>query len=181
MSNKLETEFQFASINFPKWVWNLHKGPWKKRLERRSTSCTGWGYFHAPKPLQRGDNSIFFYLDSDGMPDLRWMWADEVSGVRISHKGWYCDDCCDEKTRGIVMRLPNKRGFIAGWSMGEGMASSVDYYVFDNERDAAFGADSMAENVADREREYQAKWRAEQDEEQERIDNRFKDAMECGI
>lgn len=97
-----------------------------------------------------------FYLDDYGMPGLRWTWCDEVSSAGIKHTGWYCDDYYDEKIRGIVLRLPRSRGFLAGWSMGECMASNVDYYVFESEHDAAQCADSMAENAAEREREYQA-------------------------
>ena len=165
--NNLKPEFQFASFNFPKWVWNLHRGHWKKRLERRRNSCTGWGYSHAPRPLESGDNGMSFYLDDYGMPGLRWTWCDEVSSAGIKHTGWYCDDYYDEKIRGIVLRLPRSRGFLAGWSMGECMASNVDYYVFESEHDAAQCADSMAENAADLEKEYQAEQLEEEQEEEQ--------------
>ncbi len=154
--NNLKPEFQFAGINFPKWVWNLHRGPWKKRLERRRNSCTGWGYYHAPRPLESGDNSMSFYLNDHGMPSLRWTWCDKVPGVGIKHTGWCCDVDNYLTIRGIVLRLPKSRGFLAGWSMGESLISNVDYYVFESERDAAHCADSMAENAAEREKEYQA-------------------------
>ena len=179
--NRLEPEFQFAGINFPKWVWGLHRGPWKKRLERRRNSCTSWGYCHAPRPLESRDETLFFYLDSDGMPDLRWTWCDAVSSVSINHTGWYCDDYYDQKIRGIVLRLPRSRGFLAGWSRGEGMASNVDYHVFETEQEAALCADSMAENAAEREKEYQAQMQAEQDELEVKIANRFTEAMACGL
>ena len=165
--NNLKPEFQFAGINFPKWVWNLHRGPWKKRLERRRNSCTGWGYYHAPRPLESGDNSRSFYLNDHGMPGLRWIWCDEVASAGIKHTGWYCDDYYDEKIHGIVFRLPRSRGFLAGWSMGVGMISNVDYYVFESEQDAAHCADSMAENAAEREREYQAQMQEDDVQEDE--------------
>lgn len=155
MIPKLDPEFQFAGFTFPKWEWNLHRGPWRKRLERRRSSCTGWGNYTATRPLEGRDLSRFFYLDSDGMPNLRWKWCDEVKGAWKPHTGWYCDDYQNQTIRGLVMRLANKRGFLAGWSMGESMASAVDYYVFDTEVDAAQCADSMAENAAKREREYE--------------------------
>lgn len=47
--------------------------------------------------------------------------------------------------------------------MGEGMASEIDADLYDDITDAAQAADSLAENAADREREYQ-------EEEQERIE-----------
>jgi hypothetical protein len=170
---KLEKEFSFAGFDFPKYLWTLPKGPWRKRLERMRKPVTG-GYYGSP-PIN-GRSGTTFYLESDFMPDLRWKWCDEIVD-RINHKGWYSDDYQEGTIRGIVMRLPNNRGFIAGWSYGEGMFSSVDYDVFLDESDAAYCADSMAENAAEREREYQEKWQFEQAAEDERIENRFQDAM----
>jgi len=170
---KLEKEFSFAGFDFPKYLWTLPKGPWRKRLERMRKPVTG-GYYGSP-PIN-GRSGTTFYLESDFMPDLRWKWCDEAYS-RIRHKGWFCDNYQEETIRGLVMRLPNNRGFLAGWSMGKGMSSYVDYDVFLDEVDAAQCADSMAENAAEREREYQAKWEAEQVLEDERIENRFRDAM----
>jgi len=50
--------------------------------------------------------------------------------------------------------------------MGEGMASSVDGYIYDTETDAAMAADSLAESVADRERDYQREERAKMEAEE---------------
>lgn len=177
---KLKKEYSFAGFDFPKWEWNLYRGPWRERLKRRKSSWTGWGYSGSPKPNSNGTS---FYLNDHGMPNLRWKWCDEIVG-RINHKGWYSDDYQEGTIRGIVMRLPNNRGFIAGWSYGEGMFSSVDYDVFLDESDAAYCADSMAENAAEREREYHAREEekereeeAEREAENERIYRRFQDAM----
>ena len=174
---KLEKEYSFAGFDFPKWEWNLHRGPWRERLKRRKSSWTGWGYFGSPETNPKGSS---FYLNDHGMPDLRWKWCDEIVS-RINHKGWYSDEWQQDTIRGLVMRLPNNRGFIAGWSYGEGMFSSVNYDVFLDESDAAYCADSMAENAAEREREYQAEQEAlrevEEEVEQERSENRFQDAM----
>lgn len=173
---KLEKEFSFAGFDFPKYLWTLPKGPWRKRLERmRNPHCDG--YYGSPRI---NDSGTIFYLESDFMPDLRWKWCDEACS-RIRHKGWFCDEYQEETIRGLVMRLPNSRGFLAGWSMGKGMSSYVDYDVFLDEVDAAQCADSMAENAAEREREYQAEMEAERAAEDERIENRFRDAMECGV
>jgi predicted GNAT superfamily acetyltransferase len=70
-----------------------------------------------------------------------------VDGVRIDHTGWFCDEY-GTKIRGIVVALPHGR-FLAGWSMGEGMASTVDADLYDTAEDAAYAADSMAESAAD--------------------------------
>ena len=176
---KLEKEFSFAGFDFPKYLWTLPKGPWRKRLERMRKPVTG-GYYGSPRI---NDSGTIFYLESDFMPRLRWKWCDEIVG-RINHKGWYSDEYREGTIRGLVMRLPNNRGFIAGWSYGEGMFSSVDYDVFLDESDAAYCADSMAENAAEREREYHAREEekereeeAEREAENERIYRRFQDAM----
>lgn len=176
---KLEKEFSFAGFDFPKYLWTLPKGPWRKRLEHMRRPVTG-GYYRSP-PINGSGTT--FYLESDFMPDLRWKWCDEIVS-RINHKGWYSDEWQEYTIRGLVMRLPNNRGFLAGWSMGKSMRSFVDYDVFLDESDAAYCADSMAENAAELEREYQAEQEAlrEAEEEaeeakQERIENRFQDAM----
>ena len=132
--------FNFAGISFPKHVWTLPRGSVARRVEQ-----------HTPGKMCTGD----FYLDSDGMPDLRWKWADEV--IDLSHTGWWSDEHGDsEKIRGLVFRLPSGRGFLAGWSMGKGMASSLDYDIYSDEESAAYAADSMAEDVAEQQREFEA-------------------------
>lgn len=158
--------FEFASIQFPKYVWTLPRGPMAKRLAQAKANWSA-PYYHAPTPNQ--GKGIGFYLDSDGMPQLRWQWCDEVTGVRINHSGWYSDEFGDaEKIRGVVFRLPHSRGFLAGWSMGEGMASAIEYGVHESETDAARAADSIAENVAESEREYQESERQKEREQEKR-------------
>ena len=94
------------------------------------------------------------YLDSDFFPGLRWQYADKVTS-RIRHTGWYCGDYDNDKIRGIVLRLPRSRGFLAGWTMGEHMITEIDVsWIHDDEIEAALAADEMAESAAEREREY---------------------------
>lgn len=148
-----QTPFTFAGFSFPRTVATLPKGKPASRLAAAKTRCTG-PYYAAPVPNAGG---AFFYLDSDFMPGLRWEWADEIEGARINHKGWFSDPYGDGETiRGIVFRLPKGRGFLAGWSMGEGMASEAESKIYADEIAAARAADSEAESVAEREREYQA-------------------------
>jgi len=45
--------------------------------------------------------------------------------------------------------------------MGEGMCATVDGKLYDGEVCAAYAADSMAENAAQREIEYQEQWELE--------------------
>lgn len=142
--------FAFAGFAFPKHVWTLPRGSFAKRIKDHANACAG-DYYHAPKP--NNANGMGFYLDSDGMPALRWKRADDVASLR--HTGWCCDSYGNQTVFGVVFRLPNNRGFLAGWSMGEGMASSLDYNIYPDEESAAYAADSMAEQVAEDEREYQ--------------------------
>ena len=144
--------FAFAGFQWPRYVATLTplSGLRKKRELRKVCG----GYYHAPKP--NSNNGRGFYLSDAGQPFTRWQWADDVEGAHISHSGWFTDDYGDsEKIRGIVVLLPHGR-YMAGWSMGEGMASTIEPGVFDDIVDAARVADSIAENAADNEREYQA-------------------------
>lgn len=149
--------FTFAGIQWPARIAEFHTSPHNKRtlpsgreMQARMRFC----YYHAPRPItRRGEHGRGFYLASDGAPGLRWQWADDVCGA-IRHTGWHTSPYGDCDTiRGIVMRLPRGRGFLAGWSMGEGMASGVEYQIHETERDAARMADELARIAAEREME----------------------------
>lgn len=104
----------------------------------------------------------FAYLNSDFFPGLRWEYADEIAPRAIRHTGWYCDEYQDETIRGIVLRLPKGRGFLAGWTMGKGMATEIDVsWVHEDEIEAARAADERAERAAERMREDQQMCEAE--------------------
>lgn len=149
----LPTEFSFAGFNFPKYLSTIPKGTVQQRKERYKH--TG-GYYSAPRP---GSKGYMCYLDSDfSGPARRWQWCDEVSGARIGHTGWFCDEDCSDnsKIRGIVVRLNKGKGFLIGWSMGEGMATNIETdYIYDDEYSAAQAADDCAKYAAEQEREYQ--------------------------
>jgi hypothetical protein len=144
--NKLEPEFTFAGFTFPRYIPEITR----RQKDGRTFRAV---YYHAPKPKNAGRGQSF-YLDDHGSFD-RWVWCDEVDGARIDHRGWYSDEYGDsEKIRGLVVRLPHGR-FLAGWSMGKGMASAVEGDVYGDITEAAYAADSIAERVAEDEREYQ--------------------------
>lgn len=158
--------FEWASFTFPKYVFTLPTGPMAKRLSRAKDQCTG-PYFHAPTPNQTDGKG--FYLASDGMPGLRWTWADDV--ISLGHRGWYCDEFQDSTIRGVVFRLPRGRGFLAGWSMGESMASAMSYTIHDTAKEAARAADEEARIAAEREREHEERERErERAEEQNALE-----------
>jgi hypothetical protein len=158
----------FAGFTFPQTIALLPRLPLSKRLEefkRHTPKVCGPYYRTAPNT---DSTHAFFYLDSDFMPGLRWEWADEVEDSRIRHTGWFTDDYGDGDTiRGIVMRLPHGRGFLAGWSMGKSMASEIDCSVWDDAIDAARDADRMAERAAEQAREDERKYQEEQRREEQ--------------
>lgn len=149
----------FAGIEYPKKLWSLPNKSLLFRLAEfklRKEPVTS-GYYQ-DKPCPNTDGKMF-YLDSDFMPGLRWSYCDEVDGARIDHTGWFTDEYgYFEKIRGIVFRLPHGKGFLAGWTMGTGMIGEVEYYIYKDEVSAAFASDSIAERVADQERENNSKF-----------------------
>lgn len=165
-----ESSFTFASFTFPKFVWTLPRGTRAKRLERYKRPVCG-PYSHAPKPNACGGCS--FYLGSDFMPGLRWSYCDKVDGARIEHRGWFTGEDCHQTIRGIVARLPKGRGFLAGWTMGESMASELQSTIYEDEVQAARAADRIAGTVAEKEREYQ-----ERESERQRLDDEMSEAVQ---
>ncbi len=96
--------------------------------------------------------STSFVLDGPDMPDLRWQYADEALGMR--KRAYKADEWSGIEWRGIVMFLPNRRGYIAGFT--EGLYSNVDYDIYDNIRDASIAADNLARAACERDIEFQA-------------------------
>lgn len=147
-------KFTFAGLNFPHTLAMLPVGTVAQRRERYR--YTG-GYRTDGRPVTAATESRMFYHDSEFMPGMRWTWADEVDGTgrAIDHRGWWMDeDGYGDKARGLVFRLPKGRGFLAGWSMGDGMLGEVHTdTVYGDEVSAAFAADSIAESVAEMNRE----------------------------
>ena len=139
--------FNFAGFTYPRHVPMF--SPRKPVGKRLSTA-----YQTAARPITRSSpaDSWGFYLDSDFAPGLRWSYADEVTSLR--HNGWFYDDFGDS-IRGIVMALPHGMGWLAGWTMGKGMASCVHCSIYDDEEEAARAADDAARYAADEQRDYE--------------------------
>lgn len=154
MQRPLTPEFTFAGFTFPRYVATLAIGIPALRRQRELRKACG-GYYHAPRP---NDNSgRGFYLGNAGMPCKRWEWASDTE--------WYCDEFGDQTIRGIILRLPHGR-FLAGYSMGEGMASGVSAIVYADEDEARAAADEEARCAAESERDYQAEEAARMEEEE---------------
>lgn len=139
----------FASFNYPRKFFMLPRGTLADRMKaRRSPRVTGDYYQSVPRPNNRESS---FYLASDFMPGLRWEYAGESR--QIKHTGWFIDDWSGDTVSGLVMRLPRSRGFVPGWTLGEGMASGIEYKVFEDFDDCAMYADEIARVYAENERE----------------------------
>ena len=140
--------------SFPEKQFFWFPCPMNQLKKRRGKNRTCGPYYTTRELITGAHPDWSFYLESDFAPGLRWQWCDDVT-PRIDHSGWFTDEYGDgDKIRGIVFRLPSSLGFLAGWSMGIDMASEIDCTIYEDETDAAYAADSMAEDAAEREREY---------------------------
>ena len=109
----------------------------------------GCGYYAADEIGNPGDS--MFQLRACDVPSS------------IDHAGWFTDEYGDgDKIMPVVFRLPHGRGFLAGWTMGAGMASSVEFDIYDDENEAWRAADSLACDVAEDEREHNRELEAEE-------------------
>jgi putative intracellular protease/amidase len=97
--------------------------------------------------------------------------ADEISNIR--HTGWFANEFQDEKLRGVVYQLPARNGrpqYVPGYAdpcnRGAARLWLGDLVEGDNgedepaRRDAARCADGIAEQCAEKAREYNAAWHA---------------------
>ena len=123
----------------------------------------------------RGPKTTERWCEDTADAGLRFVgFADELAPLFIQHKGWYTDpDGFGEVYRGAVWQLPARGGqclYVAGFAdpCNEG-AAFIDFEPIYGEPDdagldfyAALRADEIARIHAEREREYQEKWRAAQ-------------------
>jgi hypothetical protein len=159
----------YASFNYPKYIYQLPRplglqGLKKKRDMRKHSG----GYYNPePRPIVGSHPGGSFYLGSDFEPGRYIKRADEI--ICLNHTGWFADNFQDQTIFGIVIFLPHGR-FLAGWSMGEGMASSYDGEIYTDAEEAARAADSLAEDAAEAEREYQEEEERNQGDDAEEED-----------
>ena len=133
--------------------------PLRERLARRA--YTG-PYYWTPTVPGKGRG---FYQSQYGLAcdqsgstfDLRLDEANSFLGdSRLRFiRGYHCDQYGDSTLRPIIARLPHGRGFLAGWTMGAGMAACIDPYIYEDAEDAARAAHDLAEHDADAERNRQ--------------------------
>lgn len=151
----LQCEFEFAGFTFPRYIAGLTP---LSKLKAKAKSPVGQPY-HAPRPNTSGyggylKSVLGAVLELDG---LRCRLANDVNSDygRMRGPRFYCDAHQDQTMEGLVVYLSHGR-YLAGWTMGEGMATFVDTkVVYTNLDVAAFAAHSCAEYAAEREREDQ--------------------------
>lgn len=145
----------FASFNWPKYVWNLPSGSKEKRQMYAKLGMKKY-----LRNLEVNPTSTGFMMNGPDMPALGWVYADEHFGVR--KRAYKADEWSGLEFRGIVMILPNRRGYLAGWT--DTSYGTVDYDIFDNMHDAAVCADDMALSACEREIEFQQEQEDETEE-----------------
>jgi|CXWL01.1.fsa_nt_gi hypothetical protein len=103
------------------------------------------------------DNGGVFYADSKALDHLRT--APDERSRRYQDIGYYCDEYQDSIATGRAVQLPSRKGapvFLAyvQFSGSDGITIDADTYA--EAADAWRAADSLAERIAEKEREYQA-------------------------
>lgn len=140
----LPVEFTFAGFTWPRYIADCPAGPDSMRRRAKLREVCGPGY-RAPTPNNR--NGWGFYLGtSNDLFDLR-----EECRTREYRYNEFGDSI-----GGIVFRLPKNRGFVAGYTMGDDMASGINATVWTDLDDAKSAADSEAERMADEQAEFEA-------------------------
>lgn len=127
-----------------------------------------------------GEKAVWY--THQGAEFKRQKFVDEVIGdhgrALIDHRGWFTDDDCSDTIRGVVVRLPHGKRFLAGYYMS--MNGEHVYFgdVYDSERDAMYAADSAAQQLAEDECRYHARV-LEADRLEERIESSTLRLREC--
>lgn len=130
-----------------------YQRPLRDRLESRK-HCGPYRW----RPNTK-NNGIGFYQSSTGLA-----MDSHGSALRLRleecpsayPRGIASYDCgADQEMIPIIARLPRSRGFLAGWTMGQGMCASLGNTIYDSEEDAHLAAHGEAESAAEAERIYQ--------------------------
>lgn len=138
-------------------------GPYSWRPAR---PMTGRGFYQASRGLECDPRGSSFALRLEDANE-------HLPSSRLRQiNGYFCDPDGDGDTlRPIIARLPRARGFLAGWTMGEGMAAALGAEIYADPEDAARAAHAMADRDAEDSRDNQeqvATWPDESDGPEDR-------------
>jgi hypothetical protein len=151
----------FDGVQFPRIVLRDMTVPVR---QRHNEHCGP--YYWTPKPFQRGQHTgRGFYMGANGEMDragssirLRL----ETVLDRFGRERAWAHEYSDTPFCAIIARLPRGRGFLAGWSLGDGMCASLDGAVYREEYQAAHAACNEAEAACERDLEDQERFFAEE-------------------
>lgn len=133
--------------------------PLAERAKRR-TLCGPYTWTPVERCLPNGRNAPFngrgFYQASKGLQmdargssfDLRLDYANTHAPYQRRGAGPFTSENGQDYTA-IIARLPHGRGYLAGWTMGNGMCASLDGHVWTDIEDAARAAIDEARQAAE--------------------------------
>ena len=160
---------------FPHIILRDLTRPVKDRGHAPYSACGPYMFDPAPSRMRREGWSS--YTDaSETMTQFRLRYEDANEHLSYGCRerritGYWTDkDGTGDTIKPVVFRLPRKRGWLAGWTMGVGMCASLDAGVFEDPKDAAYAAHDIADRAAERERDYQAEQLEEDQDKDEEPD-----------
>lgn len=155
----------------------------------------GWRHYRSwakPDALVNGKHSATWSQDRetifvDNLKDCPFSFEGDAEDLaKLDHTGWYTTHYCEDLMKGAVVsfRKPGRlygtdadndtqthKVFLAAYYETDADGATIDYsYFYETARDAAHGADRLAERAAEKEREYQAKDQAERAIDDHRAD-----------
>lgn len=145
----------------PAHIWyspNAPKNKWGEN-HRMNAKTEDWHrrtYSWAIDTPSRDKDKIYIsHFESLGP---RWV-KDAHEVARLDHTGWYTDEFQNELLIGVVLCFSRKGRdcFLAGTRHTGSDGVTVDSYTYDDEKEAARAADSMAEYAAEEELEWDRK------------------------
>lgn len=152
-------------------ILRRHAREWNAKHPRAPLQSPTWrevrfATLAQPRGLSQGFNEVGrnrvpVWVTHDGPAFNRERFADEV--INLRHTGWYTDsECMNGTYRGLVAYLSRGR-WLAGYYSSDNGERVYFHGVHDSERDAAHMADEHARVSAERESEYQDRYRAAQE------------------
>lgn len=126
----------------------------ERRNARKSCGPYHWTPTNAPSK-GRGFYQDCKSLKMDAHGSTFALRLEEANDLLPSHSrtrgttAYWCDDDGFSTLTPIVARLPKGRGFLAGWTMGNGMCASLDSDIIEDAESAAYAAHSVARSTAE--------------------------------